>query len=151
MTLRSIAASLRQARDGASAVEFALVAPMFLALVCGIAEYGRLYWTIEALQRTAISGARCMGILQSGCASAGSFSSANTQTYVQGIGAQWGLSIPTAGITLNQTATCGTVAGLSQVSLSYTFTSVVPLIVHLSRSGTTLTATACFPNNTAPS
>lgn len=140
-------ASLRLDRSGASAVEFALVLPALLMLAFGAIEYGRLLWTKEALQQTAIAGARCMGILQSSCASGGSFSSANATSYVQQVASGWGITVPSAGVTLTQNATCGSVTGFSQVSLTVTFTSVVPLTVLMPSGGQTLTATACFPNN----
>ena len=44
-------------------------------------------------------------------------------------------------------ATSGGCKGLSQVTLTSTFTSVAPSLVQLAAGGTTLTATACFPNN----
>jgi Flp pilus assembly protein TadG len=73
-----------QACGGTAAIEFALVAPAFLGLLFGTVEFGRLLWTEQALQETAIAGARCMAILQSACTAGGRYySSANTTTYVQ--------------------------------------------------------------------
>ena len=63
--------ALGRAQDGAIAVEFAILAPVFLALVFGTIEFGRLMWTYQALQETAIAGARCMALPQTACASAG--------------------------------------------------------------------------------
>ncbi len=57
-------AALARARGGTTAVEFALVLPMFLMLVFGGIEFGRLLWMKEALQETAIAGARCVAIAQ---------------------------------------------------------------------------------------
>ncbi len=42
---------------------------------------------------------------------------------------------------------CGGTAGLSQVTLTSTFNSVVPQLIELSTGGITLTASACYPNN----
>jgi Flp pilus assembly protein TadG len=138
--------------DGMAAIEFALLAPTFLGLVFGTIEYGRLLWTEQALQQTAIAGARCMAIAQgtiqsSPCASSGSYSATSTQTYIKNIASGWGLSVPTANITLNNAATCGGTTGFSQVTLTNTFNTAVPAIVLLAAGGTTLTATACYPNN----
>ncbi len=55
-------------RSGASAVEFALVLFPLLLVIFGVIEFGRAMWTREALQETAIAGARCMGVLNSNCA-----------------------------------------------------------------------------------
>jgi Flp pilus assembly protein TadG len=144
--------ALSRARDGATAVEFALVAPLFLALVFGTLEFGRLLWTEQALQETAIAGARCVAIAQgktqnSPCASGGSYSSTTAITYIQGIANGWGLSLPSADITPNTSASCGAGGGFSQVTLTSTFTSVVPNLVKLASGGITLTASACYPNN----
>jgi Flp pilus assembly protein TadG len=141
------------ARDGATAVEFALVLPMFLLLVFGAIEFGRLLWTEQALQQTAIAGARCMAIAQGAkpngsCTSGGAYSSANTISYVQNIAGGWGLAVPSSGITSSTSANCGgSSGGFSQITLSYVFNSVVPSIVHLSSGGVSLNVSACYPNN----
>ena len=89
--------------DGATAVEFALVAPMFLMLVFGAIEFGRVLWTEQALQETALAGARCMAIAQGtnpngSCTSSGSYSSTGkTKTYMQNVASGWGLTVPSAG------------------------------------------------------
>jgi len=137
---------------GTTAVEFGLVAPIFLMFLFGSIEFGRLLWTQQALQETAIAGARCMAIAQgttqsSPCASSGTYSASSTQSYIQSVGSGWGLSIATSDITLNKTATCGGTSGFSQVKLSNTFTTAVPQIVLLAAGGTALSATACYPNN----
>ena len=131
---------------GTAAIEFALVAPVFLALLFGIIEYGRYLWTLQALQQVAAEGARCMAIPQSACASGGSYSSSNTTSRIQQIGNQWGVSIPSGGITLSANATCGGTTGFSKVTLTSTFYSAVPQLVQLAAGGTSLTASACFPN-----
>jgi Flp pilus assembly protein TadG len=144
--------ALFQAQGGATAIEFALVAPMFLALVFGTLEFGRLLWTEQALQETAIAGARCVAIAQgsnptkSPCASGGSYSSTTAISYIQGVASGWGLSLPSADITPTP-AGSGGCTGLSQVTLTSTFNSVVPSLIQLSSGGITLTASACYPNN----
>jgi hypothetical protein len=50
------AESLAAACGGAAIIEFAVPAPMFLALVFGSIEYGRLLWTQQALQQAAVAG-----------------------------------------------------------------------------------------------
>jgi Flp pilus assembly protein TadG len=139
---------LGQAQGGTSAIEFAFVAPAFLALLFGTIEFGRLLWTEQALQETAIAGARCMAILQSGCTAGGRYySSANTTTYVQQVASQWGVTLQSGDIQLTPNASCGGTIGFSQVTITSTFTTPVPQIVLLAAGGTSLSATACFPNN----
>jgi Flp pilus assembly protein TadG len=143
---------IAKANGGATAVEFALVVPMFLMLVFGGIEFGRLLWTEQALQETAVAGARCVAIAQgsgesaSPCSSSGSYSASTATTYIQNVAKGWGLNLASSGINL-ATSGSGACAGLSQVTLTSTFTSVVPTLVHLSTSGVSLSASACYPNN----
>jgi Flp pilus assembly protein TadG len=132
---------------GTTAIEFALVAPVFLMLVFGAIEYSRLLWTMHALQQVAFDGARCMAIPQSACASAGSYSATATTTHIQQTGSQWGLSIQSADITLSANVSRGGTTGFSQVQIGSKFNTPVPQIVLLAAAGTTLQATACYPNN----
>ena len=93
-----------------------------------------------------------MGIAQgttqnSPCTLSGTYSASTTQSYIQSIASGWGLSIPTSGITLNKAATCGGTSGFSEVTLTSTFYTAVPQIVLLAAGGTSLTASACYPNN----
>lgn len=147
MTLRALP-SLGRSQNGATLVEFALVAPVFLALLFGTIEFGRALWTQQALQQTAIAGARCMALPQTNCVTAAyAYSSANTVSYIQGVASQWGISLPSANITQNNAATCGGANGFSQVELTFTFQSVVPYLTSIPTGGIPLSATACFPNN----
>ena len=127
-----IGARLRRfARDrgGASAVEFALVLGPLIFLILGAMEYGRLLWTKQALQESAIAGARCMGVLATGCASGGAYSSSNAVRYIQGVASGFSLTVPTANLTLNRAASCAGLSGFSSVSISYTFHAAVPVLL----------------------
>jgi hypothetical protein len=104
-------------------------------------------WARDALQETAIAGARCMGVLNSNCAVGSAFDSASTTTYIQSLAGDWGIVLPSSGVTLNRNATCAGVSGLSSVSLNYTFQTVTPGLLGPLSGGVPLTATACFPNN----
>jgi TadE-like protein len=102
--------TLGRAQNGATLVEFALVAPVFLALLFGTLEFGRALWTQQALQETAIAGARCMALPQTSCATSTgtpptySYSSTMTTSYIQQVANQWGVSLPSANITQNNVA-----------------------------------------------
>jgi Flp pilus assembly protein TadG len=133
-----------RARDGAAAVEFGLVVgPLFL-LILGLIEFGRMLWTLNALQETAIAGARCAGVLATACASGGAFSATNTVSDVQQVAADWGVTLTSANITVSNAASCAGVSGFSQVTINYTFQTVIPMIGALVADP--LTATSCFPN-----
>ena len=146
--------TLGRAQNGATLVEFALVAPVFLALLFGALEFGRALWTQQALQETAIAGARCMALPQTGCATSTgapptySYSPTMTTTYIQQVASQWGVSLPSANITaVNAGSTnCGA-SGFSQVSLTSLSRAWSPRLVQIPSGGIPLGATACFPNN----
>jgi len=146
------AASFAMNCGGSAVIEFALLAPVFLMLLFGSIEFGRLLWTQQALQQVAIAGARCMAVAQgaiqsSTCASGGSYSAASTKSYIETTASGWGISVQDADVTLDNTATCGGVTGFSQVTITNNFNTPVPQIVLLAAGGTSLTATACYPNN----
>jgi TadE-like protein len=147
------AESFAAACGGAAVIEFALLAPIFLILVFGSIEYGRLLWTQQALQQAATSGARCMaiahGAIQSSpCASGGTYSPSSTNTYIENIASGWGLSVKDSDIHLDTTgADCGGTSGLVEVKITNNFNTPVPQIVLLAAGGTSLTALACYPSN----
>jgi len=137
---------LARVRDGTVALEFALLAVPFLMLSFGIIEFGRLIWTTEALQATAAIGARCMGVLASSCSSSGAYSSTASSTYIVSIASGWNVTIPTSALTLTTSGTCGGVTGFSEVTITYSFQTVVPLLLDSLAAGIPLDVTACFPN-----
>jgi len=48
---------------GAAAVEFALVAPLLLLLICGIVDFGRAYATLNQLTASVREGARVAAVM----------------------------------------------------------------------------------------
>ncbi|MDQ3948905.1 MAG: pilus assembly protein [Gemmatimonadota bacterium] len=53
----------RAGETGAAAVEFALVAPLLVLLICGIVDLGRAYATLNQLAASAREGARLAAVL----------------------------------------------------------------------------------------
>lgn len=47
---------------GASAIEFAILAPLFLAFIFGIFESSRAYWQSDVIRQASYDGARCAAI-----------------------------------------------------------------------------------------
>jgi Flp pilus assembly protein TadG len=139
---------LARARQATTAVEFAICALAMMLIVVGFVEFGRLTWSFEALQEAAVQGARCMGLGASSCSSGGVYSAANTTTYVIGLATSRGVTINAGMVTLSPTATCGGASGFSQVSISYQFTTVAPVLLASLVNGFTVPASACFPNHT---
>jgi Flp pilus assembly protein TadG len=117
---------------GATALEFAILAPVFFLIIFGIIAVGLLFWTQVGLQHGAEMAARCASINTTLCPN-GNPSAVRNYAMQQALG----LSLPAS--TFNLTTPpppCG-----NQVSATYTF--VFPDILNL--SPLTLTALACFP------
>jgi Flp pilus assembly protein TadG len=131
--------------QGATAVEFAMLIPVFLLLLFGCIEFARYLWTANVLQQTAIQTARCMGVRQTQCASGGAYSSVNSLSYGEAVAAGYGLALPGADFALTNNVSCAGVPGFSQVKVSYTFTTLVPMIQAFA-GGLPMTVSACFPN-----
>lgn len=112
----------------ASAIEFAMTAPIFFLLLFAIIEGGLLLWTQLGLQNAVDMAARCASVNVTLCGNAGA-----VQTYA----AQnaFGLNVPPSTFTFS-TPTCG-----NQVSASYTY----DFIVSISAPTITLNARSCFP------
>jgi len=122
---------IRRDERGASAVEFAMTAPVFFALLFGIIDGGLLLWTQLGLQHGAEMAARCAGIYKSTT----TCGSTSIQTYA----AQqaYGLNPPPSTFTVSTTA-CGT-----RVSASYTFNFITS---YFEMPSLAISAQACFPS-----
>jgi Flp pilus assembly protein TadG len=123
-------ARIWQDQQGASAVEFAIIAPVFFLLIFGIIAVGLMFWTQIGLQHGAEMAARCASINTTLCPN-GNPSAITKYAMQQALG----LSLPSSTFTYS-TPACG-----NQVSASYTFQ--FPDILNL--GPLTLTAQACFP------
>jgi Flp pilus assembly protein TadG len=144
MMRRSLAALVRD-RAAVAAVDFAIVAVPMLMLLLGTIEFGRLLWTREAIQMTAVNGARCMGVLASSCTMSGAYNATSASSYIEGVAGSWGITLTASNLTLTPTAAAGACTGLSEVSISYTFQTVIPGLLTMLSGGQTLTGHACFP------
>ncbi len=114
--------------QGTSAVEFALTAPIYLLMLCGLIMAALLLWTQLGLQHGVESAARCASINRTLC---------GTDAAIQSYAANnaFGLTVSPSVFTPSKPS-CG-----NQVSASY----VLPLNLYGLRSPT-LTAQACFPS-----
>jgi len=117
-------------QSGSTVVEFALVGGLFLCLVLGVIEVGRVLWTLNALHYGAQQAARCAAVNSTLCGS-----NDLLQTWAAGIG---GSTLPGSAFSLNTAAACG-----MQVTASYSMRLYVPYV----NMNPTLTATACFPKS----
>ena len=121
-------ASFIRNAEGASALEFALLAPVFFALFAGIIEAGLLMWTQVALQKGVEAAARCASVNSTLC---GSTAQVKAYASAQSVGV-----VPPASTFTLTTATCG-----SQVTASYPYTFLFGYFT----TAVTLKAGSCFP------
>lgn len=114
-TLRKFAKG-RPGTRGATAVEFALVAPVFLLFVLGIIDFGRLFWVKNMMQYATEQTARYAMVTPSASLS-------DLETYADGMS-----SGMVDGITfVAGTETIDTV-DYRTITASYDFTFMMPLI-----------------------
>jgi len=118
-----------KAREGATAVEFALIAPALFMTLFGAVEFGRLMWTQAALHFAVEEAARCASVTPGTCGT-------SDQITAYAANAVSPLSIPSTAFT-STTPSCG-----HQVSASFNYQFVVTGMFPLTP---TLTAQACFP------
>ena len=134
-----------RARDGAAAIEFAIVAVPLILLIFGTIEMGRMFFTQQALQEVAISGARCAAVPHPSCRIDGVVSADQTVTVVRRAAAIKGLAVSSGDIDVDLNAQCSGISGFVRVSLNYTFQSAVSGLVDSLAIAPVLTASACFP------
>ena len=120
---------LRTDVQGATAVEFALTAPIFFAILLMVCEFGLLAWTQLGLQHGAEMAARCATFNTGTCSSASAIQNYALQN-------AFGLNVPASTFTVTAPA-CG-----NQVSATYTFQFIMG---YVGLSAVTLNAQSCFP------
>lgn len=143
--MRRLASFVRD-KSGANAVEFALLSVPLLMVLLGTIEFGRMYWAQHVLQDMANAGARCVGVLQSGCAKDGVYNAANAISYISGMAATDGIVLTGSDIAINNNTNCSGLSGFTMVQISYTFPTVLPNFLTALANGPALSAQACFPN-----
>jgi Flp pilus assembly protein TadG len=121
---------------GSEAIEFALVLPVFLMFVLGIADCARLIWTNTTLAQATAVAARCGAINTSLC---GTSSLVASYAAAQAVG----LGLTSAAFTVS-TQACGT-----QVAGTMTYQFFIPWFYGASPFGAsnqlTLHAVSCYP------
>lgn len=132
---------------GASAVEFAVLAPVLLLISFGVAEFARAIWIEQALSSAASYTARCAALSLSNCAASGAYNSSATTSYAQTQAGKWGVTLTSSNIAVSTATSCAGMSGSGayvQVTLSAPFStfiaSLFPGLVNKTLSGT-----ACFP------
>ena len=140
--------TVSRARSGSAAVEFALILLPFILLLFGGIEFGRMIWTRNALQQTAVSTARCMGVRQTPCATGGTIDIARSVTFARTRARSYSVAITAAAVAATASGTCSGQSGLARVTITTNFVTVVPLLRNFLGAVHPITVTACFPNQT---
>jgi Flp pilus assembly protein TadG len=116
-------------RRGAALAEYALLLPLFVLIVVGIAQLGQMMLIQAALQHAVDMAARCASVNTTSCATAAQIEAyAATQAY--------GVSIPVDSFTASAEP-CG-----NQVVAAYDFSVQTGLLPYTAVS---LSARACYP------
>ncbi len=123
---------------GATVVEFALVAPVFLSMVFLTLEGGRMLWLKQGLQDVAFSTARCIAVDPVNCDT-----DAKRKSYAVSRAATTRIIISASDVVIQANQTCDGNAGQNKVSVTKAFNS--PVNGFFPAAPTTLTSHACFP------
>jgi Flp pilus assembly protein TadG len=127
----------RLARDsgGNTVIEFAFVGLLFIGLILGVVEVGRVLWTLNALHYGAQQAARCAAVNSTLCGT-----NALLQSWAAGIG---GSTLPGSAFTLTTGATCATGVTGAMVTATYQLKLYIPYL----NMNPNLSATSCFPTS----
>ena len=121
---------------GSTAVDYAIILPLLLMFVLGVADAGRLMWAYGTLARAIDASARCAAVNAINCGTA-------LQVASYASGQLWGVDATPLSVTLTDAA-CG-----KSVHGSYTFSFVTPVVWVALPFGAgntlTLTVNACYP------
>jgi Flp pilus assembly protein TadG len=131
---------LRYERSGAAAVEFGLIAGVFLLLCLAVLDGGLLLWTKGALQSSASLTARCAALASPDCTDVQQFAVHNATSWLfPGVITKTNVS---------SAVVCFSHASYLQVTITCQFWAGSLLPPPL--NGKTLTSVAYYPNSSVP-
>jgi Flp pilus assembly protein TadG len=128
---------LRADRSGATAIEFALLAPVFLGMIFSLVEGGRMLWIKQTLAEVAFSTARCMSV------STVCNTEAKQKSYALARAAGYAQKLVATDVVPVSNTTCNGAAGMSQVTITTAFNSPVTGLLPILPS--TVSGLGCFP------
>jgi Flp pilus assembly protein TadG len=126
--------ALGRAKDGVTAIEFALLLPLFVLLLGGIIEFGDALFCQLALQHAVTAAARCATV----SASAGSTPDCSTAGNVETFAARQAYGLHLAASVFAATSA----PGFNCVTARYPYGFALPLLPSFAL---TLTARSCYP------
>ncbi|NQV83726.1 MAG: pilus assembly protein [Rhodospirillales bacterium] len=124
--LRRWCAALSGCRKGATAVEFALVAPVFLVMTMGVVEMGRVLWIKAAMQHAVEQTTRYFMVTNAACTSNLAACQATLQTYATSRLGESGLATADFNVTAVETIISSTT--YMSVTITYAFTPLVEIV-----------------------
>jgi Flp pilus assembly protein TadG len=122
---------------GSSAVEFAIIAPVFFGFLFSLVEGGRMVWTNQALSEAAYSTVRCRTVKAAACET-----DEKQIQYAVARARSNGITVDPASVSIQADVPCRGVPGSVQVTIQKTFGSPVKGFVPMPD---TLTGKACYP------
>ncbi len=137
MTVRNRTITFAADGRAATAIEFALLAPVFLSMMFGIIEGSRFLWIRQSLTEVAFSTARCTSV-STDCDTPthrAAFATARAQSY--------GQALTAADIDVTSNTVCNTAPGMVKVMLSTRFDS--PAAGLLPAMPTEVHGIGCYP------
>jgi Flp pilus assembly protein TadG len=132
MRLRALITS----RRGSVAVEFAMIAPVFLGLLFGTMEYCRVLWTTQSLNAVAYSTARCV-TYSANCATL-----TTARNHAVSLAGTYGITVINTNVTSTANTTCRGNGGQNMIQVSATFNSALAGLEPVFPA--TITGTGCF-------
>ena len=119
-----------RARRGAVAIEFALGLPIFLAMIYGVFEFGRIYWTQNTMEFAVEEAARFTMVNPNA-----------TNGQITAVVEDKAAGLDTARINVDivfEAATGGSTAsrGFVKITGTYKYFPIIPLVIPFSGSGT---------------
>lgn len=124
-------------RRAATAVEFALLAPVFLGMMFGIIEGSRFLWIRQSLGEVAFSTARCASV------SADCRTSASRVAYATARAQSYGQTVTAADVEVTANTTCNATGGMVRAVVSTRFDS--PAVGLLPSIPAEVSGMGCYP------
>lgn len=138
------AAPLIRDREGAAAVEIAIVFPVFMLILIGMITWGEVLWTQNSLAYAVAEAARCAATTPSTCGT-----TAQVQAYAASQAPAPGISASSFTYQTGTSGNCIASTGAAKyyqvngtVTFSPLFGNMLPMF------NITLTAMSCYPNAT---
>jgi len=124
--------------DGVTALEFALVAPVFMMFMFLVIDGARVTWTYQTLQEVAANSARCAALSVPGCKTAD-----EVKTHAVARAAASGVKLSAASVTMTTAQNCLSMPGMTKVAIASSYQGATTKL--LPSSVSTLATESCFP------